>query len=160
MGNVSAKTMKDSRKQLLALNKSAVKTTPTEEEGRGDVRKRRESNSGMHRPSSLSLPSSIRKPPAVLSGNQISDLSSACCAGTSRPHYPPHYPPLLFPYINAISPMPLSLPSSVPLTLFLSFSSLSVPMSSPVDHQRANDVINCSLVSVIDSWHCGGGGGT
>lgn len=77
------------------------------------------------------LPSSVRKPPAVLSGNQISHLSSACCAGMSRPHYPAHYAPLLFPNINTISPMPLSVSPFASSSPALSISaSLSVSVSA------------------------------
>lgn len=37
-------------------------------------------------------------------------------------------------------------------TLAVSFSSRT--LRSPADHYRGNDVINCSLVIEIDSWHC------
>ncbi len=154
---------------LLAINRnrSAVKTTPSQPRGVWDMQRGNEGkgaemwgggqrNSGMQTllpPLASSQPSppllySVRKPPAVLSGNQISHLESACCAGMSRAHYPAHYTPLLFPNTNTISPMSicLSLPLFFPRTLTHSVSSslscqffyLALPPPStqcpPVDH--------------------------
>lgn len=146
----------------------------------------------MHRPSSLlwppqpllsslPLPSSVRKPPAVFEWKP--DLSSLVCmlrwdvpASLSRSLYSPfipkhkYYLPHVFVSHFQFFFSPQTLTHSfcffISLSVFLPFNSPSTTTistsRSPVDHQRANDVINCSLVIVIDSWHCRGreGGGT
>lgn len=107
---------------------------------------------------------------------QKPDLSSLVCmlrwdvpGSLSRSLYSPFIPKHKYylPRVFVCLCLPLFFVISLSVFLFLRLSlschiflPLRPPTStsmSPVDHQRASDVINYSLVILIDSWHCGRG---
>lgn len=146
-----------------------------EEEGGG------QRNSGMHRLSSLLWPPLSPppppSPPPFLSQETPSgfewkpDLSSLVGmlrwdvpASLSSSLYSPFIPKHKYYLPHAFVCLSLRLFLSNSLRFCISFCQCSPPhptsvLTSPVDHYRANDVINGSLVIVIDSWHCGRGWG-